>query len=134
MCIIDVKAGMRYVTVAQAMAHNVSTIERDMDFLRKYLTTNVHRLGNLEAQKRLEALARVEKCAAQLHIAYDCLLDNWQDALCAELECGKFEEPDPLEPKIIEPTGHTHDHDHDHTWAPMDVYHDSNGNLLPEGY
>jgi hypothetical protein len=67
MCIMDVKADDPTHIVAQAMAHNVSTVERDMDMLEKLL----------EAREDAESLERVQHAHSHLKAAYADLLAQY---------------------------------------------------------
>lgn len=50
MCIMEVRPGQRSSTIAQAMAHNLSTIERDLDMFKPLLVARdeQHLLGLIE--------------------------------------------------------------------------------------
>lgn len=88
MCIMEVRAGQKTSTVAQAMAHNTSTIERDLDMFRKLL----------EARKEGEHLALVERAQKLLNEAYSIFLEQFGEFVAEE----------------VNPDNHTHDHDHGH--------------------
>lgn len=74
MCVIEVKKGMHHPTVAQAMAHNTSTVERDMDFLRVYLM----------ARGDTQSLEEIDRASMHLHAAYTILLAHWK---CIMADC-----------------------------------------------
>ena len=88
MCIMEVRPGQRSSTIAQAMAHNVSTIERDLDMFRPLVA----------ARGETELLATIEAGHEALKVAY-----------ARFLECFVAE----VEQEIA--NGGDHDHDfHDH--------------------
>jgi hypothetical protein len=64
MCIMEVREGQRSSTIAQAMAHNTSTIERDLDMLRALL----------KARGETALLAEVEEAQRALGNAYQHFL------------------------------------------------------------
>jgi len=74
MCIMEVRPGQRTATVAQAMAHNTSTIERDLDMFRKLL----------EARNEGEHLALVEKAQEYLNRAYAIFLEQFGEFVAEE--------------------------------------------------
>lgn len=67
MCIMEVRPGQHTSTIAQAMAHNTSTIERDLDMFRKLL----------EARADGAHLAMVEVAQDYIHRAYAILLGQY---------------------------------------------------------
>lgn len=88
MCIMEVRPGQRSSTIAQAMAHNVSTIERDLDMLKPLLI----------ARGEHEMLAIIEAGHEAMKTAYEHFL------ACFVAE---------IEQEIS--NGGDHDHDyHDH--------------------
>ena len=60
MCIMEVRPGQRSSTIAQAMAHNTSTVERDLDMFKPLLA----------ARGEHELLAKVERAHTALKEAY----------------------------------------------------------------
>lgn len=64
MCIMEVRSGQRSSTMAQAMAHNTSTIERDLDMYRKVLGARDDHAG----------LQRLELAQRHMRDAYQILL------------------------------------------------------------
>lgn len=64
MCIMEVRAGQRTSTIAQAMAHNVKTITSDQDML----------MAVLEARDEKELLAHVREAQKHLQLAYERFL------------------------------------------------------------
>lgn len=65
MCIMEVRPGQRSSTIAQAMAHNLSTIERDLDMFKPLL----------EARGETELLATVQAGHEAMKVAYASFLD-----------------------------------------------------------
>jgi hypothetical protein len=63
-CIMEVREGQRSSTIAQAMAHNTSTIERDLDMFRPLL----------EARGETSLLAEIEAAQRALGVAYQHFL------------------------------------------------------------
>lgn len=88
MCIMEVRAGQNTATVAQAMAHNTSTIERDLDMFRKLL----------EARKSGEHVKLVDQAQELLHRAYCIFLEQFGEFVAEQ----------------DNPDNHVHDHDHGH--------------------
>lgn len=86
MCIMEVRAGQRRSTMVQAMAHNTSTVDRDLDML-------------VEIMKRRGGvlLEPIEQAQDHIHQAYAGLLAAFGEAVAAE---------------ATDPEGHVHDHDH----------------------
>lgn len=68
MCILEIKHGQKATTVAQAVAHNLSTNERDLDFLRVY-DAHYRKGANLEA---------INRASMHLHAAYRIALKYWE--------------------------------------------------------
>lgn len=83
MCIMEVRPGQRSSTIAQAMAHNLSTIERDLDMFKPLL----------EARGEHELLATIEEGHEHMKAAYQHFLDCFIHEIHHEVE-------------------HGHDHDH----------------------
>lgn len=65
MCIMEVRAGQRSSTIAQACAHNVTTVERDADMF----------VGLLVGRGELERAKGVTRAQAHLVAAYADLLE-----------------------------------------------------------
>lgn len=87
MCIMEVRAGQRSSTIAQAMAHNVGTIERDLDMF----------VPLLEARGEVALLKTIEEAHEAMKVAYARFLD-----------CFKHE----IEHEVH--SGHDHSHHDDH--------------------
>lgn len=64
MCIMEVRSGQRSSTIAQALAHNTSTVDRDIDML----------VPLLRARGELDAVAEIEEAQRDLQSAYARLL------------------------------------------------------------
>jgi thiamine monophosphate synthase len=86
MCIMEVRNGQHSSTIAQAMAHNVSTVERDLDMFELLL----------KARKDDESLATVIEAHDHLRKAYAGLLMQFGIELAEEVQ-----------------NGHSHAHLHD---------------------
>lgn len=104
MCIIQVKAGMRYPTVTQAFAHNCQTLAQDCDYLLRYIPT--HERSRPFADEHTQ---RVRTARAHLAAAYKLLLACWHDAMCDECTSppeltSMYDLPDPAETHRHEPT------------------------------
>lgn len=67
MCVMEVRIGQRSSTIAQACAHNVSTVERDLDMYEKLLL----------ARGETTVLAAIRGAHVQLRSAYAQLLDAY---------------------------------------------------------
>lgn len=87
MCIMEVRPGQRAATIAQALAHNLSTVDRDFDMFRKLL----------EARGDTETLTTIEAAQRLTHKAYANMLDVFGEEVAAE---------------EADPAGHLHEHDH----------------------
>jgi len=87
MCIVEVRPGQRSVTISQALAHNVSTVERDMDMFEKLV----------EGRGERELLADLQGAHDHLRKAYATLLMVFGFEVAAEVQ---------------DKDGHVHDHDH----------------------
>lgn len=81
---MEVRAGQKTATIAQAMAHNTSTIERDLDMLRKLL----------EARKEHELLAMVESAQNHLKHAYADFLEVFGETIANEVQDHEGHNPD----------------------------------------
>lgn len=75
MCIMEVRPGQKSSTIAEAMAHNVSTVERDMDLFRALMKAR----GDDE---RLRALDHVQ---GMLTHAYADLLEMFGEEVNLEV-------------------------------------------------
>jgi hypothetical protein len=89
MCIMEVRPGQRSDTIAQACAHNTSTIERDLDMFEELL----------KARRDSLTLSQVEYAHDHLRKAYASLLAVFG------IEVGKV---------VEDPEGHVHEHDGEH--------------------
>lgn len=74
MCIMEVREGQRSSTIAQACAHNVSTVERDMDMFEALLTKRAEHSGS---QDDVTCLERVQDAHKLLRSAYATLLNAY---------------------------------------------------------
>ena len=103
MCIMEVRPGQRSSTIAQAMAHNTSTIVGDLDML----------LELLKARKDRESLDAVEKAQSYLSRAYAILLTQFGMEVANE---------------TMDHEGHVHTHDeqigHERTFVET-AHHDA---------
>jgi len=104
MCIIQVKAGMRYPTVTQAFAHNCQTLAQDCDYLLRYIPTHERSRPFADEHTRRVRIARTHLAAA-----YKLLLACWHDAMCDECAqppelTSMYDVPDPHEDHRHEPT------------------------------
>lgn len=97
MCIMEVRPGQNTATIAQAMAHNTSTIERDLDMFRKLLL----------ARKDGEHVELVNKAQEYLNRAYCIFLEQFGEFVAEQ----------------VNPDNHTHDHDHGHERTLVDQAH-----------
>lgn len=86
MCIMEVRAGQKSSTIAQAVAHNTSTIERDLDMFEELL----------KARQDHESLAMVQHAHNHLKSAYAALLLQFGTEVAIEVQDDK---------------GHVHTHD-----------------------
>jgi hypothetical protein len=64
MCIMEVRPGQRSSTIAQAMAHNVSTVERDLDMFEPLI----------RARGETDLLAQIQQAHEHLKRAYEGFL------------------------------------------------------------
>ncbi len=87
MCIMEVRPGQRSATISQALAHNVSTVERDMDMFEKLV----------EARDETEMLRDLQGAHDHLRKAYATLLEVFGITVALEVQDSE---------------GHVHDHDH----------------------
>lgn len=104
MCIMEVRAGQNTATIAQAMAHNTSTIERDLDMFRKLL----------QARKEGKHLELVETAQKLLSEAYAIFLEQFGEFVAEQ----------------VNPDTHVHthtnegDHGHERTFVEQ-AHHDA---------
>ena len=75
MCIMEVREGQHSTTIAQAMAHNTSTIERDLDMFLKLL----------KARGEAELVKAVEHAQTHLKHAYATFLEIYGEELYHEV-------------------------------------------------
>ena len=68
MCIMEVRPNQHASTIAQAMAHNASTLDRDLDMFKALLNAR----GDVETLKQVLAAQRM------IHRAYEALLDIFE--------------------------------------------------------
>jgi hypothetical protein len=79
---MEVRAGQRSSTIAQAMAHNTSTIERDLDMFRRVM----------EARgERETALAQLDAAQADLRSAYERFLAMFAREIADDVANGQHE-------------------------------------------
>ena len=87
MCIMEVRPGQHASTIAQAMAHNLSTVDRDLDMM----------IGLLKGRNDTANLALVLQAQDQTHRAYATMLSVFGMELAAA---------------EADSAGHIHEHDH----------------------
>lgn len=75
---MEVRPGQHSVTIAQACAHNVSTVDRDMDMFRKLLVARGDTMG----------VARLDTAQHYTRIAYESLLAMYGDELADFVQSG----------------------------------------------
>ena len=107
MCIMEVRPEQRASTIAQAMAHNVSTIDRDLEMFVELLRARVHHDPDATA-----ALDSVLSAQRQMHRAYAQLLTVFGEEVARE---------------VATPEGHVHDHDHGHERSLVEQAHHDAG-------
>jgi hypothetical protein len=78
MCIMEVRAGQRSSTIAQACAYNTSTVERDLDMF----------LPLLEARGEHDAASEIRTAQRQLREAYATLLSAFADEITRDVANG----------------------------------------------
>lgn len=98
MCIMEVRPGQASSTIAQAMAHNVSTVERDMDMFEELL----------KAREDFESLRTVQHAHEHLRKAYAGLLAEFG------VQVGR---------EVQNPEGHVHKHDNGNERSLVDQAH-----------
>lgn len=92
MCIMEVRPEQHAATIAQAMAHNTSTIDRDLEMFVELLRARAHHDPSATA-----ALDSVLSAQAQVHRAYAQLLTVFGEEVAH---------------MAADPEGHLHQHDH----------------------
>jgi hypothetical protein len=102
MCIMEVRPGQQAATIAQAMAHNLSTVDRDLDLFKELLT----------ARNDQENLTLVLRAQDLTHRAYAIMLAQFG----MELAAAEGDE-----------AGHLHQHDHGGERSFVDVAHHDAG-------
>src|SRR6266581_4259568 len=78
MCVMEVRPGQRSSTIAQAMAHNLSTIERDLDMFKPLL----------EARGEHQLLATIESGHQHMKAAYADFLECFIHEIQHEIQSG----------------------------------------------
>jgi hypothetical protein len=78
MCIMEARPDQHHSTIAQACAHNLSTIDRDCDMWRKLAV----------AQGDTDALNDIDQAQADIHSAYVRLLNRWGTEVAKEYAHG----------------------------------------------
>lgn len=98
MCIMEVRPGQHSATIAQALAHNVSTVERDMDMFEMLVA----------ARGESKMLADLYGAHAHLRKAYATLLATFGIEVARQVQDEK---------------GHVHTHDHGNERSLVEVAH-----------
>lgn len=98
MCIMEVRPGQHSATIAQAMAHNTSTIERDLDMF----------LELVRARRDHMAEATLAQAQHHLRAAYAILLSEFGVEVAAVVADGD---------------GHVHTSDHGEERSLVEVAH-----------
>lgn len=78
MCIMEVRPGQHHSTIAQAQAHNVSTVLGDLELFETLLAASHH--SDIETQGHVENIRR------DLDAIYARLLKLWGHFLASECE------------------------------------------------
>jgi len=102
MCIMEVRPGQQTVTIVQAMAHNASTLDRDLDMLLQLITAR----GDTVSE------ATIAQAQELIHRAYALLLAEFG------MEVAAVE---------ADPDGHVHEHDHPGERSLVEVAHHDAG-------
>lgn len=89
MCIMEIRPGQHASTIAQAVAHNLSTIDRDCDMF----------VATLDAQGRPQDAQQVRELQAAIHGNYSAALSLFAHEVREDLEHWHTATDD-----------HTHDH------------------------
>lgn len=112
MCIMEVTPGQRTASIAMAMAHNLSTVDRDLDMFRTVL----------EKRGEHEKIAELDSAQAIVHDAYKRFLEMFGTAVGDEIAhvhsvLFPHEHGDSGNERVSVPHSHddgtTHTHDHD---------------------
>lgn len=97
MCIMEVRAGQHASTIAQAMAHNASTLDRDLDMFKSLLN----------ARGDTETLDVVNRAQRSVHRAYETLLDVFEEEIHThEHQAHLDDEPVGSERSLVEAAHH----------------------------
>lgn len=99
MCIMEVRPGQHTATMTQAMAHNASTLDRDLDMLLEIVKARGDHMGE----------ATVSQAQYHVHAAYAILLSEFG------MEVGAVAEDD---------QGHVHEHGSERTLVEV-AHHDA---------
>jgi hypothetical protein len=102
MCIMEIHEGQHSTTLVQAMAHNASTQDRDLDMLIKVLVARGER----------EHATMVIGAQRHIHAAYALLLGEYGDMVAESVQDG---------------AGHVHTHDHGGERSLVEVAHHDAG-------
>lgn len=86
MCIMEVRPGQHTATIVQAMAHNASTLDRDLDML----------IQLVKARRDHMAEAMIAQAQHHIHSAYAILLGEFGAEVATV---------------VADPAGHVHAHD-----------------------
>lgn len=97
MCIMEVRPGQHASTIAQAMAHNASTLDRDLDMFKALLASR----GDLATHQA------VADAQVRVNAAYEALLDIFQQEILAhEANLDHEHEPVGNERSLVEQAHH----------------------------
>lgn len=102
MCIMEIHEGQQSTTLVQAMAHNASTQDRDLDMLIKVLS----------ARGRQDMADSVEHAQRHIHAAYATLLESYGEMVAEHVQ---------------DDAGHVHTHDHGDERSLVAVAHHAAG-------
>lgn len=102
MCIMEVRPGQQSSTIAQALAHNVSTVERDMDMFELLV----------QARGGEKMLRDLQHAHDHLRKAYATLLMVFGIEIATAVQDGE---------------GHVHDHDHGNERTLVETAHHDAG-------
>lgn len=102
MCIMEVRPEQHAATIAQAMAHNASTLDRDLEMFVEVL----------RARDDDATLDSILSAQAQIHRAYAQLLTVFGEEVAAQ---------------VADPAGHLHVHDHGHERSLVETAHHDAG-------
>ncbi len=98
MCIMEIRPGQHTATMAQAMAHNASTLDRDLDMLVTVVKARGDHLGE----------ATILQAQYHVHAAYAILLSEFGMEVAG---------------LVADADGHVHDHDNGSERTLVDVAH-----------